>query len=227
MPYIWFDKDKKIQSVTETKDKSTSDFIFLPFFENIKSDKTTTILQHRTTPFGQKLYIGKSNKPTTERFSAKSANQAVLDRKSYTRNISFLESPTEWSLQEIMELKYRLIAENKGYENFWFDELFDTSALNKDASDISTSIKGTSILPGKKLETNKLTVPPDTSEVFVYVESDRRKSLNILYKTKETDEFTVLGSNCIVSTKENNLWLQFKNIDTKSSTPIVSFGLIF
>lgn len=223
MPFVWFDKNKKIYSVTETKNIDSPDFIFCPLFENIKSDKSVVVHTHKLSPFGEKLYVNERNKETPIRFNSKTANKAILDKKTNKRMISFLESPTEWSLQEILEMKYRLIAENKGHAKFWYDEFFDEGIIDKTQSNISTSTKGISISPSGSLVTNKLSTSSKT--ITIYIESDKKENIDVLYKCSSDSEFKPIEYG-VITPSGNELWLMFKNLDNKSNTPLNAFGIL-
>jgi hypothetical protein len=225
MPFVWFDKNNKIYSVTETKDIDSPDFIFCPIFENIKSDKSIVTHSHKLSTFGEKLYANEQNKQTTIRFNSKTANKAILEKKNHTRAISILESPSEWSLQEILEMKYRLIAEKYGYTNFWHDEFFDQSIIDKSKSSVSTSTKGVSIPPGGSLVTNKLSI--SSKMITIYVESDKKESIDVRYRFNPNSEFKSIEHGVIsISEGVSDLWLMFKNIDNKSNTPLNAFGIL-
>lgn len=221
--FVWFDDNQKIYSVTKDKCHIGPHFIAIHNVDALESDKTLPFTEHKESPFGGKLYLTDNNQETSERFTNGKANTAITQKTSFTRKVKFLQSPSEWNLQEVIDVKYADLARNFGFSSFWASELIDLDVINLENSLISTSTKGISIAPHGVMATRKITLDKKNKSAFLYVEAID-KSLKYFYKTEEDAEYTLIENGDFIF-EGKDVWIKLLN-EKEYSIPLNAFAIL-
>lgn len=219
--YIWFDDNKNITSVTD-KLFNSPNFIYSPYSIQGTLNKTIELSVPKIVS-GKNIYVNDKNKETRNRVHKGKFNEPVMENKTFQRSVTLLNAPGEWKLDEVLEAKYKLIAGINGFSSYWYDEFFSDSSIDLFASNVNTSSKGISILPGSSLVLKPIMLSKKVKKGFIYVESEFQNDLDITCKSASGKSSN--GPN--VSIDSSNSVIIFVKNNSEHSIPVTSIAILY
>jgi hypothetical protein len=179
---IFFDDNKKILGVSMDDNVSfpylPANQIYCPFVISDKLTKTTSVMRQKLDVSGFPLFTKVDGSETRDAKSLGTDNQPIITNVSFSRPVSFLEAPGEWTLDDVLASKYANLAQGK---NYWMCEFTDEAAIDFSISQVNTGFFGASILPGGVLQFKSIKLASKVSVLTVYVEAghDRNKAVDV------------------------------------------------
>jgi hypothetical protein len=169
---IFFDDNNKIIAVSDGVDFDLefANQIYCPFRIQQKLNKTVTVYKQKTDATGFALFLTPDKEETRLSKIHSVDNHAIVEPVTITRSVGLFECPTEWTLNDVLQVKYSTLAGNKDY---WFDEFFETQAIDFNNSQCSAGFNGVSVSAKGALQLVPLKLKEQVGSVQVYLESDK------------------------------------------------------
>jgi hypothetical protein len=228
---IFFDDNHKVLGVF-TDDNANYPYlpanqIYAPFIITDKLSKTVSVIKQEQDESGHALF----NTPDGDVVNFDNIlgvqNVPIMDTVAVTRSVGLLESPGEWSLQDVLNSKYTHLANGA---QFWFDEFFDTSSVNFNNSQINTGVNGISIQPGGVLQLNQLTLANSVNHLSVYMEvGDARvqSGLDVSVSLNGGSTFESLGPGNLSGSSQNFVFRITPSSPNVIAIPLHCFAVFY
>lgn len=221
---ILFDDSKRIIGVYSDDNAVTPAGVYVIKTPEIvaKLSKTSNTARQQHDGAGRPLYSsgGKVTASPTTRFKP---NETVTEQVAYSRPVSLKESPAEWSVEDVLHEKYKLLADGK---HFWFDQFLNTHAV-ADSSTVNKGVFGLSIPPKGELKFKPVKLVKPTLVLKLYLEADN-SNFDIYVKTENTLE-EVKAKDGVVSFASSqmvNIRIVNKN-QSGAATPLKAFAFFY
>lgn len=171
-----------------------------------KRDKTVSYARQKRDANGQLVF---------------DKTQAVMEEAQFTRKVGLKESASEWTLNEVLEEKYKLLANGK---DFWFEEFINDSAINHGASIVNTGVGAVSIPPSGVLQLSSIQLSKAVKQFNLYVEG--ADGLSVEYSVDGGSTFSPVNPNGEKLAKKTDTFIfRIENNNAKDTPSIAVFAI--
>lgn len=220
---VLFDFNKVITGVVGDEADRTGSFfsVYLPTPLKKKLSKTVGFSHQKHNDSGKPLFVAGGKETLAAQDDKFRPNAPVVEEATRTRPVSLLDSPSEWTVDDVLLAKYEQLAKGK---NFWFNEFLSVDAIEASQSVVNTGFFGISIPPQGYVQFFPLQLEKKFTKFEVYLEADADLTVKLSGDGETYKEYVAP----FTMKSTDTLFVRIENQATEGAdVPVHAFAILY